>query len=394
MKHGEHILAFRNDALVSLGLKEGFNPISKSKWDVISMQLNGATEIRRRKELESDLSMKQMLPYLLFYRIDAEGTVRYFTYQRGKGIGEDRLLGNASIGVGGHVEVEDLVTVNSILDINLVLQRNALRETLEELKIFRVDLDEEDYETFEDSIAARIADHGQAIGLLFDHSNDVGQYHLGIVYAIDLGENLYAEIKEKELKFLGWNTHTELTQLPVTFESWSKLVIDNLMVTKEVDVNLVGAINEVIGTHEATVSMQVGRSFNFTAGEQSTNQATDPLKLEIDIPLTDQYIDLIARVRLAWPGVLIDTDMIQFDDIKLTGDVDPFTVVRVQSVLPGNIAFWITSKDSFGIQYALGSYKVQTGEFNIMIDDLYKDQFITEAGEPKGSIKLALTVIA
>ena len=57
-----------------------------------------------RPEAENDPRYKQLIPYQLFC---CQG--RYFVYQRGGGVGEGRLAGRLSIGIGGHINSTDSV---------------------------------------------------------------------------------------------------------------------------------------------------------------------------------------------------------------------------------------------------------------------------------------------
>ena len=62
---------------------------------------------RPRAEMEEDPSFKQLIPYVLFRYRDAEGQSWMFRYTRGSGQGESRLHRKQSVGVGGHISLED-----------------------------------------------------------------------------------------------------------------------------------------------------------------------------------------------------------------------------------------------------------------------------------------------
>src|SRR4051794_3879207 len=59
-------------------------------------------EFRPRSNVETDPSVKQLIPYAILIRED-----QVFAYRRGKAGGENRLHDLWSIGVGGHISKED-----------------------------------------------------------------------------------------------------------------------------------------------------------------------------------------------------------------------------------------------------------------------------------------------
>src|SRR5690606_26947835 len=83
-----------------LGYFQGFN---RETGLYLRTLLDGAhTLFLARSEAEEDPSYKQLIPYCIF-RCDG----RILNYRRGSGIGEGRLLGKRSVGVGGHISEED-----------------------------------------------------------------------------------------------------------------------------------------------------------------------------------------------------------------------------------------------------------------------------------------------
>ena len=56
-----------------------------------------------RESAEQDPTFKQIIPYVLLVH-----DRQVFSYTRGKGAGEQRLVAHRSVGIGGHICQEDL----------------------------------------------------------------------------------------------------------------------------------------------------------------------------------------------------------------------------------------------------------------------------------------------
>lgn len=144
---------------------------------------------------------RQVIPYVLLYNIDS-----FFSYFRTKKSGEKRLVGNCSIGIGGHISEVDG------FDSNLVY--NAVnRELNEELDI-----------TYLDYMDPQIGGiRIETVGVIFDDSDPVNSVHLGLVVLLD---SKIKEIKRKEdhLEKCEWRTPDELKQLEL--ESWSQFILE------------------------------------------------------------------------------------------------------------------------------------------------------------------------
>ena len=115
-------------------------------------------EVKRRGDMEEDPSYKQLISYCLLENENDEILV----YQRLSGGGEERLHGQSSVGVGGHMN--NVVGADSI---NEVLRVNAQRELNEE-----VGLSEDRSQNME------------YIGFINDDTNAVGKVHIGVVFKI------------------------------------------------------------------------------------------------------------------------------------------------------------------------------------------------------------------
>lgn len=162
-----------------------------------------------------DANYRQLLPYVTIRDGDL-----ILPYLRGKGVGENRLAGNASVGWGGHIDaIDNVMCGNSIIDIKATVMKNIMRELSEELRFFHVDMPEGD---------VNLKDAGDLVfnGYINDNSNDVGRLHLGLSFDFKIKPGFSATSREPELRVLPWMTREALYAMPdVAIESWSKLYL-------------------------------------------------------------------------------------------------------------------------------------------------------------------------
>lgn len=157
-------------------------------------------EVKRRGDMEEDPSYKQLISYCLLENENDEILV----YQRLSGGGEERLHGQSSVGVGGHMN--NVVGADSI---NEVLRVNAQRELHEE-----VGLSEDRSQNME------------YIGFINDDTNEVGKVHIGVVFKIKV-KSSDVEVKETDTLKINWVSQDEINDLN-HFESWSALILKDL----------------------------------------------------------------------------------------------------------------------------------------------------------------------
>ena len=157
-------------------------------------------EVKRRGDMEEDPSYKQLISYCLLENENDEILV----YQRLSGGGEERLHGQSSVGVGGHMN--NVVGADSI---NEVLRVNAQRELNEE-----VGLSEDRSQNME------------YIGFINDDTNAVGKVHIGVVFKIKV-KSSDVEVRETNTLKINWVSQDEINDLN-RFESWSALILKDL----------------------------------------------------------------------------------------------------------------------------------------------------------------------
>jgi predicted NUDIX family phosphoesterase len=156
-----------------------------------------------RPQAEADPAYKQLIPYVI---VSYDG--RYLTYVRGRRAGEPRLLGNRSIGIGGHINPVDNEVPLFDTDFRQMYLTAVEREVAEEV-----------------SVEASHTD--QIVALLNDDSNEVGSVHLGIVHHWILDAPQVSR-REQMITQMAFMSPAELRELRDTMETWSQLCLDLL----------------------------------------------------------------------------------------------------------------------------------------------------------------------
>lgn len=169
--------------------------------------------IAQRQYLEKNPNYRQLLPYILLYREDADER-RYFLYQRTRKVGEQRLAGALSIGFGGHVELhrDTVMTPDGMVDLRNTLGVNMTEEMNEEVKCLRGEI--------------------EPLDLFITHQEGVQRNHLGIVMQTRAIVGAAVQL-EPELRPLGFYTPAEIityaTRYDCEIEVWSRLLIDAML---------------------------------------------------------------------------------------------------------------------------------------------------------------------
>lgn len=157
-------------------------------------------EVKRRGDMEEDSTFKQLISYCLLENEKGEILV----YERLSGGGEERLHGQSSIGVGGHMN--DVMGADSI---NEVLRVNAQRELEEEVGLAKEDSQNMEY-----------------LGFINDDNNEVGKVHMGIVFKITVNTT-DVEAKETDTLRIKWVEKGSIESYD-DFETWSALILQDL----------------------------------------------------------------------------------------------------------------------------------------------------------------------
>lgn len=150
-------------------------------------------------------SILQLIPYVVLRH---EGKV--LTYVRPTKGNEGRLHNNVSVGIGGHVDLQDAVHEDSVLDIDQTLKLSCIREVQEELGL---EIEGSDLEWK---------------GLIVRRDRSVDRVHLGVVAEIELDDDMKAQIEPNaeigEIQFIDPETFAE-QMAGNEIEAWTKAVL-------------------------------------------------------------------------------------------------------------------------------------------------------------------------
>lgn len=158
-----------------------------------------------RARAETSPEWKQVIPYSL---VECDG--RILVVRRLRKGGESRLHEKHSIGIGGHINPEDLSGSDRERGARNPIDAGTRREIAEEL-------------------AVRGAYDIRRVGLLNDDSNPVGAVHVGIVQVISVRGSV--EIRERdqlEGRLVRPEELVEMLSRGTNFETWSGLLIPRL----------------------------------------------------------------------------------------------------------------------------------------------------------------------
>jgi predicted NUDIX family phosphoesterase len=195
----EHILVVPTGLFHQLGHFQGFSPDTDRYLRTLLDPQH--TSYRPRPEMETDPGFKQLIPYVLFHHVDAQGDSHLFVYVRGKGQGESRLHRKRSVGIGGHISRDDAAEA-------CPYEEGLRRELAEEVKI------DTPYEA-------------RCVGLINDDETDVGRVHLGVVHVYDV-ETPRVSPREEDIAEAGFRPVRELLDNLEGFETWSRIVLEAL----------------------------------------------------------------------------------------------------------------------------------------------------------------------
>ena len=204
----EQVLVIETELFEKIGRFVGFNPNARPYMDAIYNPQN--VQYIDREAAEKDPRYKQIIPYAVFERTDPNtGKIQLFRYYRGHGQGESRLIGRASLGVGGHINRSD--------DSEDPFTAGLRREVEEEVKFVSGPGSESIYKI----------PSAREVGLINDESDEVGRVHLGVVllYRIPYG-NL--EPKESTMLDAAFVGIADLYKTMEELEGWSKSCLQTL----------------------------------------------------------------------------------------------------------------------------------------------------------------------
>ena len=188
--HDEQILVIKRSLLFPQGAWQGLRSVNYVHYTQL---IQNNKEFHARAAMEQDPTYKQIIS-LIFTHQD-----RYFLMQRQAKASETRLQNKFSLGIGGHINQEDLVHAD--------IAQWARRE-------FDEEVDFSGTYTIE------------PLGILNDDSNSVGQVHVGFVYLLHGSSDAIA-IKS-EHKGGEMLTLAQCQEKYSLMETWSQIAFDFL----------------------------------------------------------------------------------------------------------------------------------------------------------------------
>lgn len=201
----EHILCFKREIL-----RAHLNPEKTFYDESLWHQILANLETLPRSVAEHDYTYKQLVVYILLNHAEV-----FLSYQRTPKTTEARLKDRYSIGIGGHVNIQDRNQLSLFgsddARWNDFLLEAVWREVNEEVQI--------------DATVARAP---KLICFINDDSNDVGQVHFGVVWLVKLAEPKVTKRGERGIGKLSFQGLTSLSSMGDMLESWSQLLVDYL----------------------------------------------------------------------------------------------------------------------------------------------------------------------
>ena len=199
----EQILCFKQEILGAYPEKTFYD---ENLWHQILAHL----EPKARSVAEHDYDTKQLVVYVLINHGET-----FLSYQRTPKTTETRLKALYSIGIGGHVNVDDRIQPSLF-----VANEAALKDVV--LKAVRREVSEEV------QVEAENAREPRLICFVNDDSNDVGKVHFGVVFVVKLAKPSVALRGERGIGKLSFRTLPELISMRESMETWSQLLVDFL----------------------------------------------------------------------------------------------------------------------------------------------------------------------
>ena len=165
-----------------------------------------------REYAERTPSLKQVIPYSIVVRHSTGDEPEVLCLRRTTRGGEPRLHDKLSIGVGGHIDPEDLPDGSNGPKGRAALIAAATQR-----------------EVFEEELVVDGPFEVRAVGLLNDDSNPVGAVHVGFVQVITVeGSVRVREVDQLEGSFRASSSLQRMLAEGANFETWSSLLLPDL----------------------------------------------------------------------------------------------------------------------------------------------------------------------
>lgn len=260
----EYILGFERAIIDAMHPNQGVSEVSDDDTDLAlwSASLKNACIIQSRDLMEVNPNVRHPIPYLVLNQASPEDGMSFFVYQRGKGVGEERLLGNHSIGIGGHVNARSVQFNKAVDEVNVIssLLSGAVDELNQEVTVNGM--------TFVEYLEGGGIYNIMYCGFIRDDSNSVGQSHLGVLITIGLPHDVVVETAEPELLTVGFVPLSKLYagDHEFDFENWSSMAIEHF---KKIDSEVLAECDEIAAELLESEAAMAGSVFDGTEAEDA-----------------------------------------------------------------------------------------------------------------------------
>lgn len=209
-KPKELVMCVHHKAFDNLMEKHG---LKVTEACMLLYSMPGCVMMIDRNIVENDPNLLQIVTYTI---LRAEGKI--LAYKRGKSGGETRLHERYSIGVGGHVNMNDVMRAITFTAANKQLTDPIWQCMVRELNEELVLTADNDFRV-------------QNIPVIYDDSNEVSTVHAGFANVVDLPTMDHAKAKEDCIEDLQWVTLEELQspEWQQKLESWSNVAVVSLV---------------------------------------------------------------------------------------------------------------------------------------------------------------------
>ena len=191
----EEVLVVRREVLFAGSEWKGFRD---SGLDDLLARVRSHYRFRRRSEVEEDPSEPQIIPYVVFRHGD-----QYFLTHRLRRSSERRLRHLYSMGVGGHINPEDVSESADPIEAGL------RREWEEEV-------------VYSGQFSTKL------IGAINDQTTPVGRVHVGLIFLVD-GDRPEISIREVNKLAGALLPLDAMRSYYLDMESWSQLIFEYLV---------------------------------------------------------------------------------------------------------------------------------------------------------------------
>jgi len=202
-----------------------------------------------RDQAEKDKHYKQIIPYAIF--VNEKGEI--FNYQRGKSGAEDRLKNLRSVGIGGHINLEDsklLLKHNDVIEemrekfsdtegmdsfcasmSYTIYSFGLYREIAEEfgLSLTYDDMPKKNQELFMRTAKMKIdCMRNYPLAFINEEDTEVGKVHFGCVHVFNIIDDmLINRLEEDVIVDARFSSYDDILKDIENYENWSQLCLNS-----------------------------------------------------------------------------------------------------------------------------------------------------------------------